>query len=580
MVERAFLWLILAVLTACSTVPLIDRTPEAASGFGPQQLVRAESYLVAAANPYASQAGARILQQGGSAIDAAIAINMVLTLVEPQSSGLGGGSFILYWDQATATLHTYDGRETAPQNAGPELFFEAGKPLPFQQAVAGGRAVGVPGLLKNLELVHQKPGRLPWAELFREATRLAEDGFIVSPRLSRLLAGSSRDKLLRNSQARAYFYPDDTPLAAGRLVKNPALAKTMRLLATQGSQAFYSGGLARRMVKAVRQDANPGQLSLNDLANYRAVEREPVCNPFFGHRVCGMGPPSSGGISLLQMLTLLEHAGIDRQQPSSPQAIHLFAQAGRLAFADRGLYIADPDHVDVPTPGLLDPSYLAQRAQLIDPTKDAGRVLAGLPPGRSSNSPQTGYSPEQPGTSHISIVDSYGNALSQTASIEQGFGAGLMVEGFLLNNELTDFSFAWRDRSGRAIANRVAAGKRPRSSMAPTMVFDNKDRLEMVIGSPGGSRIIPYGAQTIVGTLIWQLDIQTAISQPHYLHINGASLDLEAGTLLEQHETALIERGYRVKMRDLNSGLHGIMINDKGLEGGADPRREGLVLGR
>ncbi len=573
------LFLSLLILTSCSTGQIIDRTPEGASGLVPQQLVRAESYMVAAANPYAAKAGQRVLQRGGSAIDAAIAINMVLTLVEPQSSGLGGGSFILYWDKSAATLHTYDGRETAPKNVGPELFFEAGNPLPFQQAVAGGRAVGVPGLLKNLELAHKKHGRLPWGDLYNEAIRLAEDGFIVSSRLSKLLMGNSRTKLLRNSQARTYFYPDDKPLAAGQLLKNPALAKTFRRIATHGSQAFYSGELAYHMVQAVRQDANPGQLTFDDLTNYRAVEREPVCGPFYEYRVCGMGAPTSGGITLLQMLSLLEHSGIDRQLPASPQTIHLFAQAGRLAFADRGLYIADPDHVDVPTRGLLDPLYLEQRAQLIDSEKDAGRAMAGLPPGLSSNSRHTGYNPEQPGTSHMSIVDSYGNALSQTASIEQGFGCGLMVGGFLLNNELTDFSFAWQDQAGRAIANRVEGGKRPRSSMAPTMIFNREGQLRMVIGSPGGSRIIPYVAQTVIGTLIWKQDIQTAISQPHYLHMNNKSLDLETGSFLEQYKADLEERGYQVHIRELNSGLHGITINGRQLHGGADPRREGLVLG-
>ncbi len=578
-INKKFFLSLLLILTGCSTGQIIDRTPEGASGLAPQQLVRSNSYMVAAANPYATKAGQKILQRGGSAIDAAIAINMVLTLVEPQSSGLGGGSFILYWDKSAAALHTYDGRETAPENVAPELFFEAGNPLPFQQAVAGGRAVGVPGLLRNLELVHKKHGRLPWADLFTEAIRLAEDGFIVSPRLSKLLSGNSSTKLLRNSQAHDYFYPNGKSLSAGQLLKNRALAKTFRLIATQGSGAFYSGEIASDMVQAVRQDANPGQLTLEDLKKYRAIERDPVCSLFFEYRVCGMGPPTSGGISLLQMLSLLEYAGIDLQKPASLQAIHLFAQAGRLAFADRGLYIADPDYIQIPTRGMLDAGYLKQRAQLIEPTKDTGRAAAGIPPGLSSNSQHAGYNPEQPGTSHMSIVDSYGNALSQTASIEQGFGCGLMVGGFLLNNELTDFSFAWQDQTGRAIANRVEGGKRPRSSMAPTMIFNREGQLRMVIGSPGGSRIIPYVAQTVVGTLIWKQDIQTAISQPHYLHMNGTSLDLEAGRFLEQHKVDLEERGYQVHIRELNSGLQGITINDKVLHGGADPRREGLVLG-
>ncbi len=568
--------LLLIIPLACRNRPVIDRSPEAHTGQSNQQLVTAKSYMVATANPYASAAGQRILQSGGSAIDAAIAVNMVLTLVEPQSSGLGGGSFILYWDQQLDRLHSYDGRETAPHSVQPDLFFDAGKPLSFQQAVAGGRAVGVPGLLRNLELTHHKHGRLPWAELFSEAIELAENGFSVSPRLSRLLAGPSRNKLLRNQAAHDYFYPQGQPLQAGQRLQNPQLAKTFRLLAAQGAKALYQGELARQIIQTVREDANPGQLALTDLANYRARERDPLCQPFYRYQICGMGPPSSGGISLLQLLSLLEQVGIDQQQPGSPQTIHLFAQAGRLAFADRDRYIADPDYSEVPIRGLLDPEYLRQRAKRIDPQQDSGKSVAGL----TDVYPLAGYSPEQPGTSHMSIIDRYGNALAQTASIEQEFGCGLMVGGFLLNNELTDFSFAWQDTSGGVIANRVEGGKRPRSSMAPTMIFDQKDKLKMVIGSPGGSRIIPYVAQTIVGTLVWRQDIQTAINQPHYLHMNGASLELEKDTPLVQQKPALEERGYRVTIRDLNSGLHGIMISEDGLAGGADPRREGLVLGQ
>ncbi len=573
------LGLTLVLLVGCRAMPTIDRTPEGATGLIPRKLVRAESYMLATANPYASKAGYRILQRGGSAIDAAVAVSMVLTLVEPQSSGLGGGSFMLYWDQQTQKLQTYDGRETAPQNVGPDLFFSEGKPLGFQQAVAGGRAVGVPGLLKSLELAHRKYGRLPWRELFSAAIRLAETGFRVSPRLNRLLGGRSRNKLLRNSVARDYFYPDDQPPVVGHLLKNPRLAESLRQIATRGSAAFYSGAIARHMVQTVQQDRNPGQLSLHDLTRYLALERTPVCSSFYAYRVCGMGPPSSGGISVLQMLTLLEAAAIDKQQAGSLRAIHLFSQAGRLAFADRALYIADPAYADVPTQGLLDPAYLKKRARLIDPVRDTGKAVAGSPPGTKSHPLQTGYNPEQPGTSHISIVDSYGNALALTASIEQGFGSGLMVDGFLLNNELTDFSFAWQNQDGRAIANRVAGGKRPRSSMAPTMVFDQNTKLKLVIGSPGGSRIIPYVTQTIVNSLVWQQNIQTAINQPHYLHRNGAELDLEKGRGLDKLKPSLEKLGYRVSIRDLNSGLHGIVVNGQNLEGAADPRREGLVIG-
>ncbi len=576
--------LILLTLQACSTNLAIDRTPEADTGRMNQKLVTSQSTMLATANPYASAAGQRVLQRGGSAIDAAIAVNMVLTLVEPQSSGLGGGSFILYWDEQERTLHTYDGRETAPLNVRPDLFYDAGKPLDFQQAVAGGRAVGVPGLLKNLQLVHSKHGRLSWADLFQDAIELAEKGFIVSQRLNQLLSGSARIKLMRNPAAYQYFYPQGVAVQAGQRLTNPQLADTLRLIAAQGPDTFYAGDLARQMVQAVRTDANPGQLSMADLAGYKAIERQPVCQTFYHYKVCGMGPPSSGGLSLLQMLSLLEYANIDRQQPGSVQALHLFAQAGRLAFADRNRYIADPDFVEVPAQGLLDPGYLKQRAELIDPLRDSGKKSAGTPPGLTGAQSTDGYNPEQPGTSHMSIIDRYGNALSQTASIEQGFGTGLMVGGFLLNNELTDFSFAWQDQAGQdqagqAIANRVQSGKRPRSSMAPTLVFDDKDRLLMVIGSPGGSRIIPYVTRTIINSLVWKQDIQTAISQPHALHLNGSSLDLEKGTLLENYREEFERRGYQVNIRDLNSGLHGIIRTENGLEGGADPRREGQVLG-
>ena len=580
LLQQSITVILICLLSAvCSAQSSADRTPEAHTGFMRQQLTIAESYMVATANPYASKAAQHILQRGGNAVDAAIAANMVLTLVEPQSSGLGGGSFLLFWENEQKILHSYDGRETAPQQVEQDLFYENDRPQDFQKAVAGGRAVGVPGLVKNLELVHQKHGRLAWRELFGEAIDLAEKGFLVSPRLSALLQGKSQEKLQRNRQAREYFYPEGIPVAPGQRLKNPALAQTLRLIAQYGSDGFYRGELARNMVRIVTSDQNPGQLSLDDLASYRAVARTPVCSSFYRYRVCGMGPPSSGGITLLQLLKILEHAAIDLQNQGTVQAVHLFAQAGRLAFADRATYIADADFVDVPVAGLLDSDYLRSRAALIDPLRDGGKAVAGIPPELSDIHHKTGYNPEQPGTSHLSIVDQYGNAVSQTASIEQAFGCGLMVGGFLLNNELTDFSFAWQDQDGNAISNRVEGGKRPRSSMAPTMVFEQDDELKMVIGSPGGSRIIPYVAQAIIGSLLWEQDIQTAINEPHYLHTNGAGLDLESGTVLELLKPELERRGYQVTIRDLNSGLQGILRSEKGLEGGADPRREGLVIG-
>lgn len=571
------LFLLLA-LCACQATQPIDRTPEAATGRQQKKTVVAQHYMAVTANPYASRVAADILASGGSAVDAGIAAILVLNLVEPQSSGLGGGAFLLYYDAGSGEVQSYDGRETAPRAAPQDLFYDAGRPLAFQQAVAGGRSVGVPGLLRSLELAHRQHGRLRWAELFKPAIRLAEQGFIVSPRLAGLVSGHGFKKLQRQKTARDYFFPGGEPIQAGQILKNPQFAATLRIVAAAGADSFYNGKLAERIIETVQQDANPGYLEPEDFAAYRAVEREPVCATFYANRVCGMGPPSSGGITNLQMLGLLEELDIASQPANSPQAIHLFAQAGRLAFADRAAYIADPDFVSVPTAGLLDRGYLRHRAGTVSLQRDQGKAVAGVP-GQLTGAPQAGYNTEQPGTTHLSIVDRYGNALAMTASIEQGFGCGLMVGGFLLNNELTDFSFAWKDKQGKEIANRVEGGKRPRSSMAPTLVFDPQGRLKMALGSPGGSRIIPYVAQVLTATLAWRQDIQTAINQPHYTHTNGNSLDLEKGTPLEHLVPQLTRYGYQPRLRDLNSGLHGIMVTPEGLHGGADPRREGVALG-
>lgn len=567
------------LLTACA-MPKPDRNPVPATGWSTREAVHSRTFMVATANPHASQAAFQILKQGGTAADAAIAATLVLNLVEPQSSGLGGGDFILYWDQTQKKLHSYDGRETAPEAADENLFFEQGKPLPFLDAVAGGRAVGVPGQLKSLLLLYRQHGRLPWKVLFREAIRLAENGFPVSPRLARLLRNSVfRAKLQRNSTARHYFYPNNHPLAAGTLLKNPQLAKTLRLLARSGGRAFYRGQLGYNLVNAVRRDPRPGQLQVNDLARYRALERPPVCSDYRQFKVCGMGPPSSGGVGVLQILGILQHTKIATHVPLAPAAIHLFAQAGRLAFADRNLYLADNDFIKVPVAGLLASNYLKRRAALIDPKADHGPASAGVPTGVAATDFQPGLNIDRHGTSHLSIVDPEGNGIALTASIEQGFGSGIMVNGFLLNNQLTDFSFRAQDQHGRQIANRVEAGKRPRSSMAPTIIFDRQGRLKMLIGSPGGIRIIPYVAETIIGVLDWHLSLQQAIDLPHYLHRNGTYLDLEAGTKLEALRSALSVYGYRTKVTDLNSGLEGILINSDRLSGGSDPRREGKVLG-
>jgi len=557
-----------------------DRTPELATGRSERQQVQARTFMVATANAHATQAAYRIIKQGGNAVDAAIAATMVLTLVEPQSSGLGGGCFILYWDRAHNQLHSYDGRETAPAAVDEKLFLEQGQPLAFQDAVAGGRAVGVPGQVKSLALLHQQHGRLPWKALFDEAIRLAENGFKVSPRLADLLRNQVfRAKLQRNATARRYFYPRGKPLAAGTLLKNPELARTLRLLARSGSDGFYRGDLAQNLVTAVRRDPHPGRLQLTDLEQYQAKERPPVCAAYRQFRVCGMGPPSSGGIGVLEILGILQQTDIADHTPLSPPAIHLFAQAGRLAFADRNRYLADSDFIKVPVAGLLKPEYLQRRAMLIDATTDRGKASAGTPAGIDASSYLPGKDTEQHGTSHLSIVDADGNGIALTASIEQGFGSGIMVDGFLLNNQLTDFSFRNQDQNGQLIANRVEAGKRPRSSMAPTMVFGRSGKLKLLIGSPGGSRIIPFVAQTLIGVLDWKLSIQEAINLPHYLHRNGDFLELEAGTELETQLAPLTGFGYRTKLSDLNSGLQGILMDGQELHGGSDPRREGLVQG-
>ncbi len=557
-----------------------DHTTNPLTNLNSKNNIPTNSFMVATANHYASKIAAQIIQHGGNAVDAAITATMVLTLVEPQSSGLGGGCFTLYWDQEKKKLFSFDGRETAPQTASGDLFIDQGKPLDFQQAVASGRAVGVPGQLHSLYLLHRRHGKLPWKDLFVEPIRLAEEGFIVSARLAGLLQKKRhQNKLQRNPTAAIYFFPDGQPIAVGDLLKNPALGRSLRWIAHTGASAFYRGMIAHSIVNAVQQEPNPGQLSAKDMALYQSRIRQPVCAPYAGHRVCSIGPPSSGGITLLQILGLLEQTDIAKQRPLSIDAIHLFSQASRLAFADRNHYLADTDYVPLPVLTLLDPEYLKRRADLLNPKIDMGKAQAGSPFTDSSLSYQPGNNLEESGTSHISIIDTEGNAVALTASIEQAFGSGIMTSGFLLNNELTDFSFRSNDQDGRLIANRPQGGKRPRSSMTPTMVFDHQQRLKIVLGSPGGSRIIPYVAQTLLGLLNWQMDIQQAINQPHYLHRNGRTIDLERNTKAETMAKALKKRGYQVKIRNLNSGLQGIIVTKDGLEGGVDPRREGLVIG-
>lgn len=554
------------------------REPEAATGFNQKQMVSAKQYMVVAANPYASKAGLAMLDKGGSAVDAAIAAQLVLSLVEPQSSGLGGGTFMLHWHKKEQQLTTYDGRETAPKAATSELFLdENGKPLAWADAVVGGKSVGVPGLLAALDKAHQQFGVLPWAELFQPAIALAENGFIVSPRLELLLAMNFNPGIHVLPEIKDYFSPNGVGIKAGDTLKNPKLAKALRSIAKDGIDVFYNGWIAKKIVEKVQSSiVAPGLLSLDDMKHYQAIERAAVCGPYHQYKVCGMAPPSSGGITVIQLLAQLQKFELSQYPPNSLQAVHLLTQSARLAFADRSKYIADSDFVSVPVAGLLADDYIAKRATLINEQRDMGLASAGTP--KNSEVLANDNAIERPSTSHLVVVDKQGNAVSMTSSIENGFGSALMVQGFILNNQLTDFSLAPK-RDGKWVANRVEPLKRPRSSMAPMMVFNDDNSLRLLLGAPGGSRIINYVAQTIVGVLDWQLNVQQAVNLPHVTNRNHVTT-LELDTDITKLKPALEARGHQVQVSALNSGLHAIEITKDKLVGGADPRREGLVLGR
>jgi gamma-glutamyltranspeptidase/glutathione hydrolase len=552
--------------------------PEPATGTTENRTVVAPHHMVVAANPLAAATGRDILRDGGSAVDAAIAIQMVLNLVEPQSSGIGGGAFILTWSAKTGTVQSYDGRETAPAAAKPDRFLGPdGKPRGFWDAVIGGRSVGVPGVLRALALAHEQHGKLPWARLFAPAIALAESGFAISPRLHRELAIDQ--SLPRIEPARSYFYkPDGTPKDIGTVLVNPALAASLREIAAGGADAFYTGRIAADIAAAVTgAPTNPGDLTTADLAAYRAKEREPVCAPYRVWRVCGMGPPSSGGVTLSEILGLLENFDMAKARPGSAEAVHLYVEAAALAYADRERYVADGDFVPVPIHGLLDRDYLKRRAALIDPLQAATTVSAGEPPMKAGWNWEAGAALELPSTSQISIVDDDGDALAMTTSVETMFGSHLMVDGFLLNNQLTDFSFL-PERDGKPVANRVEANKRPRSAMSPTLIFDAAGRLFMVIGSPGGPPIINYVGKTVVGVLDGGLDIQRAIDMPNISN-RGTAVVVERGAASETLKQGLRALGHVVQESDFNSGLAGIVVTRDGLTGGADSRREGVALG-
>jgi gamma-glutamyltranspeptidase/glutathione hydrolase len=573
-----------------STAALADdvssRAPEQSSGYVEKAGWIAKKFMVAAANPLAVDAGYLMLKQGGAAIDAAIATQMVLGLVEPQSSGIGGGAFIMHFDGQQ--IEAYDGRESAPAAATERLFQDAdGQPVSYATGVVGGRSVGVPGVLRMLELAHRQHGVLPWAALFAPAIKLADEGFRVSPRLH-LLIKSDRH-LMKDPVAAAYFYDaDQNAWPVGHLLKNPALASTLRRIADGGADAFYHGRIAHDIARKVSlHPTNPGLLTVQDIATYQARVRLPVCSDYRRWTVCGLPPPSSGGIAIAQMLGILELTDIRLHAPQDgvvdATAIHLFSEAGRLAYADRSRYVADTDFVALPGNGiasLLDRTYLAQRAALIT-ERSMGRAQAGEPPGMkvawgSDNAI------ELPSTSHLAVVDAHGAGLSMTTTVEAAFGARQMVDGFLLNNQLTDFSFASSDANGLT-ANRVQGGKRPRSSMAPTLVFDQgSNNLVLATGSPGGSSIINYVAKVLVGTMDWGLNMQQAISLPNFGSRNGPT-ELEQGRVQAGLVDALTAQGHQVTVSDQTSGLQGIMrVQIHGEQvwfGGADPRREGSVRG-
>lgn len=562
-----------SVLSAPPRQPASD--PEAATGVSQKARVDSVKAMVVSANPLATAAGKQMLAAGGSATDAAIAVQLMLGLVEPQSSGIGGGLFMLHFDQAQKKLQTIDGRETAPAAAHPDWFKVNGKTMDWRTAYVGGKSVGSPGVIRAMADAHQRWGKLPWSQLFAPAIQAAEQGFVVSPRLAKLLEIYQQGGLSRFAASKAYFYPQGKPLVAGQLLKNPAYAELLKKIASEGPDAFYLGENAKALISAVNlSDVNPGQLTAADLADYRSVERQPICQTYRQYNVCGMAPPSSGSLAVLQILGMLEQYDIAAMPVNSPKALHLFAQASRLAFADRERFVADPAFSQVPVQGLLARDYLRKRGALIG-QQDAKIVLSGEPEGATAL--MSSKAIEFENTSHYSIVDSRGNAVSVTTSIENAFGSGIWVNGYLLNNQLTDFSLE-ASVDNLWVANRVEALKRPRSSMAPMMVFNQNGELLMLAGSPGGSRIIDYVAQALIAMIDWQLDPQQAADLPKVTHRNDF-LALEQGTDLESLVPKMQELGYQPKVVELNSGLHLIKKSATGWQGGADPRREGQAAG-
>jgi gamma-glutamyltranspeptidase/glutathione hydrolase len=555
--------------------------PEAATGRVVVPVATAKSFMISAANAAAVDAGLDVLRAGGNAADAAVAVQLVLNLVEPQSSGLGGGAFILHWDAASRNLEGYDGRETAPAAAAPDRFLVNGRPRPFEDAVFGGLSVGVPGALRALEALHRRHGRLPWTRLCAPAITLATDGFRVSPRLHLLLRWQGADRF--SAAARDYFF-DTTGSAwpVGYLLKNPQFAASLRAIADGGADRFYTGAIAEAIVAAVRTAPHhQGDISIADLAGYKAKERSPICIVYRGYKICGMGPPSSGGLAVAQVLKLIEPFDLGKGPGAAmnARALHLVAEAEKLAFADRDAFVGDPDFVPAPG-GLLNAGYLDVRRRLIDPAAAMARPTAGTPPQAATFDFGEDATIEAPGTSHVSIIDGDGNVLSMTTTIESAFGSRLWAAGFLLNNELTDFAFRPVDAKGRPLANAVAPGKRPRSTMAPTIVFDEAGKPWAALGSPGGSRIILYVVKALIALIDWRLDAQAAAALMNFGSRGGPfEIEIDQPSAI-WHALKVKPYGHRVSADLLTSGMHAIVVRQDGrLEGGADPRREGVARG-
>jgi gamma-glutamyltranspeptidase/glutathione hydrolase len=572
-VRTAALLACLLACAACQHEPRRTDTRMAAAGSAPHAAPHAAG--VAAANPVAAEAGLEILRAGGGAVDAAVAIQAALGLVEPQSSGIGGGAFLLHYDAQTKRITAYDGREAAPAGATPGMFLdEQGQPLSFADAVTSGRSTGVPGAMAMLGLAHQQHGRLSWSALFGGVARVADEGFVVPKRLARFANSQFRQATLPDARA-LFGKADGSTVQAGETLRNPAYAATLRALAERGPRALLQSPIADEIIARTRAEPRPGTLVAADFAAYRPRQTDPLCRPYRIYVVC-VPPPPSSGVSLLQMLAILEQTDIARRGPTDPQAWFLFAEASRLMYADRDRYVADPVFVSVPVEGLLDPSYVAARAKLIGDH-------AGTPPGAGeppalASAAQYGRDAtvEVAGTSHFVVVDAEGDVVSMTTSVESLFGSGRAVGGFFLNNQLTDFSFRAVE-DGRPVANAVAPGKRPRSSMAPVLVLDRDGRLLAALGSPGGSAILGYNAKTLVGLLAWNLPLQQAIELPN-LFARGKDFFGEVGKFPPAVLEGLAARGVEVKAgRGEESGLHGVVVRERGqLEGGADPRREGV----